>query len=128
MALRERGQFGAVHGGLSPEFGGAEGEPVLIQDVKPPTAGGQHPARMARGLGSQRLAEPAADPGQGRTAPPGPGRRDQMTVGVVPAAEVQRDSPGQQVRLRRVAGAEGIQPGGRPDGLAQQSGDTGPTW
>ena len=62
VALRERGQLGAVHGGLRPEFGGAEGEPVLVQDLQPPAAGGQHPARTVRGLGPQRLAEPAADP------------------------------------------------------------------
>ena len=45
-----------------------------------------------------------------------------MTFGVVVAAEFQRDSPGQQMRLGRVAGAEGIQPGGRPVRLAEQRG------
>jgi hypothetical protein len=45
-----------------------------------------------------------------------------MTFGVVAAAEFQRDSPGQQMRLGRVASAEGIQLVGRPVRLAEQPG------
>ena len=122
MSLGEGGQFGAMHGGLGPEFRGAQGQPVLVKNVEPSPAGGQHPARTARSLGAQGLAEPPADPRQRRAAPPGPGQRGQMAFGVVAAAEIQGDAPGQQVRLGRVARAKVIQPGGGPVRLAQQRG------
>jgi hypothetical protein len=77
---------------------------------------------MARRLGPQGLAEPPADPRQRRAAPPGPGQRGQMAFGGVAAAEIQGNAPGQQVRLGRVARAQGIEPGGGPVGLAQQWG------
>ena len=122
MALGERGQFGAVHGGLRAQFGCAQGEPVLVEDVKAAAARGQHPARAGRRVGAQRLAEPAADPRQRRTAPSAPGRRQQMTIGRGAAPEVQGDPPGQQMCLRRVGRTQGVQPGGRLIGLAQQPG------
>ncbi len=123
MALRERGQLDAVHGGLSPELGGAQGEPVLVQHVKSPAAGGQHPPGTARGFGSQGLAEVAGGPREGRTATAaGRGRGSQMTIGVGMTAQGQGDPAGQQVRLGGVAGAERIQLGGRPVRLAEQPG------
>ena len=103
MSLGEGGQFGAMHGGLGPEFRGAQGQPVLVKNIEPSAAGGQHPARTARSLGSEGLAEPPADPGQSRTAVSGTGHRGQMVFGVVAAAEVQGNPPGQQMRLRRIA-------------------------
>ena len=103
MSLGEGGQFGAVHGGLGPEFRGAQGQPVLVKNVEPSSAGGQHLARTASSLGPQGLAEPPADPRQRRAAPPGPGQRGQMAFGVVAAAEIQGNASGQQVRLGRVA-------------------------
>ena len=119
MPLGEGGQFGAMHGGLGPEFRGAQGQPVLVKNVEPSSAGGQHPVRTARSLGAQGLAEPAADPRQRRAASPGPGQRGQMAFGVVAAAEIQGDAPGQQVRLGRVARAKGLQPDRGPVRLAQ---------
>ena len=122
MPLGERGQFGAVHGGLGLKLRGAQGQPVLVQNVEPSAAGGQHPARAVRSLGSQGLGEPAGGPRERRTTPAGPGRRDQMTVGGGSTAEFQGHPPGQQVRLGRVACAKVIQPGGRPVRLAQERG------
>ena len=60
MALREYGQFGAVCGGLCPKLGSAQAEPVFIKHAEPAAADGEEAARVARGLGPQRLAEPAA--------------------------------------------------------------------
>ncbi len=69
VPLRERGQLGAVRGGLRPQFRRAQGEPVLVQDLEAAAAGGQQAARIAGGLRPQRLAEPAAGPGHRRAAP-----------------------------------------------------------
>ena len=38
VALRQQGQFGAVRGGLRPQFRRAKGEPVFVQDLKPAAA------------------------------------------------------------------------------------------
>jgi hypothetical protein len=48
--------------------------------------------------------------------------RDEMTVGVIAAAQFQSHSPSQQMGLRRLTGAECLQPDGRPVRLAQQLG------
>ena len=122
MALGQPGQFGAVRGGLRPQFRRTEGEPVLVQDLKPAAAGGEQAARIGGGLGPQRFAEPAAGPRHRRAAPPAACRRDEMTIGVIAAAQVQGHPPGQQMRLRRLAGAERIQLGGSPVRLAKQLG------
>ena len=106
VTLGQRGQFGAVRGGLGPQFRRAQGEPVLVQDLQPAAARGQQPARLGRGLGPQRFAEPAAGARHRRTAPPAPGGHDEMTIGVITAAEFQCHPPSQQMRLRRLAGAE----------------------
>ena len=95
---------------------------MLVENIEPPSAGGEHPARTAGRLGTQGLAEPPADSRQRRAAPPGPRQRGQMAFGGVAAAEIQGDASGQQVRLGRVARAQGVQPGGRLIRLAQQRG------
>ena len=122
MALGQRGQFGAMCGGLGPQFRRAQGEPMLVQNRKPAAAGGQQAARIGRGLGPQRFAEPAGRPRHRRAAPPAPCGGDQMTVCVIAPAQVQCHPPGQQVRLRCLAGAELGQSGGRPLRRTEQLG------
>ena len=100
VTLRDGRQFGAMRGGLGPQLRRAEGESMFVQHLKPPAASGQQPVRLARSLGPQRFAEPAAGAGHRRTAPPGPGRRDEMTIGVIAAPQVQCRPPSQQMRLR----------------------------
>ena len=122
MALGQHGQFGAMRGGLGPQLRGPQGEPVLVQDLKTAAAGGEQAARIARRLGPQRFGEPAAGPRHGRAAPPGACRGAEMTIGIVPAAQVQRYPPGQQMRQCGLGRAELLQPGGGLVCCAEQPG------
>ncbi len=106
MTLGQHGQLGAVRGGPGAQLGRAQREPVLVQDLQPAAAGGQHSAWIGRRLGAQRFAEPAAGPGQRRAVPPAPRGRAEMVLGVGPAAQVQRHPPGQQVSLGDLGRAE----------------------
>ncbi len=121
MALGERGQLGTVRGDLGPQLRGPQREPVLVQDLEAPAAGGQHTAWLGRGVRPQRLAEPAAGARHGRAAPPASRDRAEMTIGFPVPAQVQCHSPGQQARLRGLARAESLQPAGGPVRRVQQS-------
>ena len=78
MALRERGQFGAARRGLGPQLRRAQGEPMLVQHLEPAAAGGQHPARLGRGLApaAPRRASRWRAPSPDRAACSVPPRRD----------------------------------------------------
>lgn len=112
MALAECGQFRAVSGGLRPQFRRTEGEPVLVQDRQPIAAGGKHPPCLASGFGPQRLTQPATGAGQSGAAPPALRCREEMTVGVFTAAQIQCHPPRQQVRAGHVGGTDQLQAGG----------------
>ena len=98
MALAEGGQLGTVSSGLRPQFRRTEGKPVFVQDRQPVAAGGKHPPCLASGLGPQRLTQPATGTGQGGAAPPALRCHEEMAVGVITPAQIQRHPPGQQVR------------------------------
>ncbi len=50
VPLRERGQLGTVRGGLRPQLRRAQGQPVLVQDLKPAAAGGEQAPRVLVGV------------------------------------------------------------------------------
>jgi hypothetical protein len=86
VALRERGQFSAVCGGLCPQLRRAEGKPMIVQNLKAAAASGQHSAWLGCGFGAQCLAEPAAYAGHRWTAPSAPSGRYKMTTRLIDAA------------------------------------------
>ena len=119
VALGERSQFGAVGGGLGSQLRRAQRETMLVQDLKAAAARGHHAARFGRGVRAQRLSEPAAGACHRRAPPSALRGPEEMTIGVLATAQIQRHPPGQQMRLRGLAGAERLQPDGRPARRAQ---------
>ena len=106
VPLRERGQLPAPRGGLGAQFRRAERDPVVVQHLKAPAAGSQHPARLGSRLRAQSLSQPTTGARYRRTTSPASGRHAEMTVGVCPTVEFQGHPPGQQVCLRHLARAQ----------------------
>ena len=124
VALGERGQLGPMSSGLGSKLRCTECPPVLIEDLKPASASGQHPPWIARRLRPQRFAEPAADASHGQASSPAEGRRGEMTSGEVAMSQVQCDSPGEEACLGFLARAEFSQaPGGGVRGAQQLTRD-----
>jgi hypothetical protein len=57
---------------------------MIFEDLEAPTAGSEHPARLARGLRPQRLGEPAAGTRHRCSPPPAQRRHAKMAVGFSP--------------------------------------------
>ena len=124
--LRQRSQFGAVRGGLGPEFGCAQAEPVLIENGEAAAAGRQQPSPVTGHVGAQRLGEPPLGAGQ-RGSPVAPDQRGcgEVPVGFAGPAQGTGKPARQQSRLHRGAGADRVQVGGDLLAVPEQPGGCG---
>ena len=102
------------------QLGGPEPHLVLLERVEAACAGGYGGPRIAARVGLQGPGQPGHAPGQRCSAAARPRGALQVLVGCWLVLPVQRDTPGEQVRLHRLVGPEGLEIGGDLLGVPEQ--------